>query len=155
MTPQFFTHFMMVPSLADLRPIMRASYRQIHHHFSEQHAISASHEMRALIMINSGSRSHSPDHGLVILQKTYLTEQMRKWPVMMLAMSQPVRRKSNILILLVTTQFNMFVISTPHSCKDFNNLSQHKCVSLIIKRFLFSQMIDNINFWFMYSSVNF
>ena len=58
MTPQFFTHFMMVPSLlADLRPIMRASYRQIHHHFSEQHAISASHEMRALIMINSGSRS--------------------------------------------------------------------------------------------------
>ena len=56
MTPQFFIHFMMVPSQADLRPIMRASYRQIHHHFSEQHASEASHEMRALIMINSGSR---------------------------------------------------------------------------------------------------
>ena len=148
MTPQFFTHFMMVLSLADLRPIMRASYRQIHHHFSEQHAISASHEMRALIMINSGSRSPPPDRGLVILHKTYLTEQMRKWPVMMLAMSQPVRRKSNILILLVTTQVNI-IVRAPHSCKDFNNLSQHKCVSLIIKRFLFSQMIDNINFWFM------
>ena len=147
MTPQFFTHFMMVPSQADLRPIMRASYRQIHHHFSEQHASEASHEMRALIMINSGSRSPRQTVDLLFFTK-HIWQSRWGSDLWWCSMSQPVRRKSNILILLVTTQVNIFV-SPPHSCKDFNNLSQHKCVSLIIRRFLFSQMIDNINFWIL------
>ena len=109
----------MVLSLFDLHPIMRASYRQIHHHFSEQ-ASKASHEMRALIMINSGSRS-PPDHGLVILHKTYLTEERRKWPVMLDESTSPEEIKYPHFVHDNSTYLSVNFLQTNYSCWIFRN----------------------------------
>lgn len=83
-------------------------------------------------MINSGSRFPPDHHALVIPHKTYLTEQMRKWPVMLDESSCPEEIKYPHSAM--TNQVNISV--NPHhiiisSCKDLTillNLSHHnKC----------------------------
>ena len=83
--------------------------------------------MRALIMINSGSRFPPDHHALVILHKTYLTEQMRKWPVLLDELSNPEEIKYPHSAM--TNQVNIFVnpISSFHHAKILTlNLSHHK-----------------------------